>query len=228
MRGLGSPLPHLHRDWAHPCHICTGAGLTPAASAPGLGSPWPHLHRDWAHPGHICTGTRHWHERVAICMLYVECGSGDAQRTEKQRREALEFDKKMRDKLLLRSQPQACCAVYGVWCIVAHCTSQMREKPRPRNEPRARAEWAGSVIQREGSYRRFGSIGSKRCHAARHLWIRQTTQRARPIGSICLLAGPVVMLRAAAPVLCVKLVLDTRVSMCDDAGDSGGPGRHEG
>jgi hypothetical protein len=21
---LGSPLPHLHRDWAHPCHICTG------------------------------------------------------------------------------------------------------------------------------------------------------------------------------------------------------------
>ena len=22
--GLGSPLPHLHRDWAHPCHICTG------------------------------------------------------------------------------------------------------------------------------------------------------------------------------------------------------------
>jgi hypothetical protein len=24
--GLGSPLPHLHRDWAHPCHICTGLG----------------------------------------------------------------------------------------------------------------------------------------------------------------------------------------------------------
>ena len=22
--GLGSPLPHLHRDWAHPSHICTG------------------------------------------------------------------------------------------------------------------------------------------------------------------------------------------------------------
>ena len=140
VRGLGSPLPHLHRDWAHPCHICTGAGLTPATSAPGLGSHWPHLHQDWAHPGHICTGTRHWHERVAICMLYVECGSGDAQRTEKQRREALEFDKKMRDKLLLRSQPQACCTVYGVWCIVANCTLQMREKPRPRNEPRARGD----------------------------------------------------------------------------------------
>ena len=25
--GLGSPLPHLHGDRAHPCHICTGTGL---------------------------------------------------------------------------------------------------------------------------------------------------------------------------------------------------------
>jgi hypothetical protein len=48
------------------------------------------------------------------------------------------------------------------------------------------------------------------------------------LGQFASLAGPVVMLSAAAPVLCVKLVLDTRVSMCDDAGDSGGPGRHEG
>ena len=22
-------LPHMHRDWAHPCHICTGTGLAP-------------------------------------------------------------------------------------------------------------------------------------------------------------------------------------------------------
>jgi hypothetical protein len=50
--GLGSPRPRLHRDWAHPCHICTGTRL------PGLGSPRPRLHRDWAHPCHICTGTR--------------------------------------------------------------------------------------------------------------------------------------------------------------------------
>ena len=47
-RGLGSPLPHphldwarrplihLHRDWARPCHIRTGTGLTPVTSAPGL------------------------------------------------------------------------------------------------------------------------------------------------------------------------------------------------
>ncbi len=55
--GLGSPLPHLRRDWAHPCHICAGTGLTPATSAPGLGPPLPHLRRDWAHPCHICAGT---------------------------------------------------------------------------------------------------------------------------------------------------------------------------
>jgi hypothetical protein len=54
---LGSPLPHLHLDWARPCQICTWTGLAPATSGPGLGSPQPHLHRDWAHPSHICTGT---------------------------------------------------------------------------------------------------------------------------------------------------------------------------
>jgi hypothetical protein len=78
--GLGSALPHPHRDWAHPCHIwtrtrwahpwhigtgtgahpchiCTGTRLTPATSATGLGSPLPHRHRDWAHRSHIDTGT---------------------------------------------------------------------------------------------------------------------------------------------------------------------------
>ena len=85
---MGSPLPHLHRDWAHPCHIRTGTGLSPAhTSTPERGSTpcricagtectLPHLHRDWvpprpllrrnwAHPCHICTGTglalRHLH-----------------------------------------------------------------------------------------------------------------------------------------------------------------------
>ena len=29
--GLGTPLPHLHRDWAHRCHICAGTGLTPCS-----------------------------------------------------------------------------------------------------------------------------------------------------------------------------------------------------
>ncbi len=40
--GLGSPRPHLHRNWAHPSHICTGTGLALPTSAPGLGSPAIH------------------------------------------------------------------------------------------------------------------------------------------------------------------------------------------
>ncbi len=55
--GLGSPVPHLHRDRARPCHICTGIGLARATSDSGMGSPVPHLHLDGAHPCHICTGT---------------------------------------------------------------------------------------------------------------------------------------------------------------------------
>ncbi len=54
---VGQPLPHLHRDWAHPCNICTGTGLTLTksasglgSSAPGIGSPLPHLRQDRAHP----------------------------------------------------------------------------------------------------------------------------------------------------------------------------------
>jgi hypothetical protein len=50
--GLGSPLPHLlrdwahpllhlHRDWAHPCHICCGTGLTPCYICTGTGSGGP-------------------------------------------------------------------------------------------------------------------------------------------------------------------------------------------
>jgi hypothetical protein len=42
------PCRHLHRDCAHPSHICTGTGLTPPTSE---------LHWDRAHPSHICTGT---------------------------------------------------------------------------------------------------------------------------------------------------------------------------
>ena len=42
----GPPLPHLHRDWAHPSHICTGTGPAPPTFAPGLGPPLPHLHGD--------------------------------------------------------------------------------------------------------------------------------------------------------------------------------------
>ena len=41
-------LPHLHRDWARACHICTGTGLAAATAAPGLGYRLlPHLSRGW-------------------------------------------------------------------------------------------------------------------------------------------------------------------------------------
>jgi hypothetical protein len=33
----GLTLPHRHRDWAHPCHICARTWLTPPTSASGLG-----------------------------------------------------------------------------------------------------------------------------------------------------------------------------------------------
>ena len=39
--GLGSPLAHLHRDWAHRWYTCTGTGLTPDTSA--ATALWPHL-----------------------------------------------------------------------------------------------------------------------------------------------------------------------------------------
>ncbi len=65
-RDWARPCPHLHRDWVHGFHICTGTGLAPAhictgtglastTSASGLGSPLQRLH--WARPCHICTGT---------------------------------------------------------------------------------------------------------------------------------------------------------------------------
>ena len=58
-------LPHLQRDTAHPSHIRTTTGLTPATSAPGLGLPLcplhrdcthlsPHLRRDWARSSVLC------------------------------------------------------------------------------------------------------------------------------------------------------------------------------
>ena len=57
LAAVGSPCHISTGDWAHPCHVCTETGLTPATAALGLGSPLPQLHRDWAHPRHICTGT---------------------------------------------------------------------------------------------------------------------------------------------------------------------------
>ncbi len=55
--GLGCPLPHLRQDLVAPCHICAGTWLPPGTSAPGLGCPLHYLRRDWAAPCHICAGT---------------------------------------------------------------------------------------------------------------------------------------------------------------------------
>jgi hypothetical protein len=54
---VARPPPHLHRDWARRCHICTGTGLAAATSALGLGSLLPHLRRDRARRCHIWAGT---------------------------------------------------------------------------------------------------------------------------------------------------------------------------
>jgi hypothetical protein len=37
--GLGSPLPHLPQDWAHPCHICTRTRLAAACWEAHYGDP---------------------------------------------------------------------------------------------------------------------------------------------------------------------------------------------
>jgi len=56
VQGMGSPLPHLCREWARPCHMFTGAGPTLSTSALGLRSLPPHL-QEWAHPCHICAAS---------------------------------------------------------------------------------------------------------------------------------------------------------------------------
>ena len=56
---LGSPLPHLHRDRARPCHASTGTVRTPATPAPGLGATPPHLHQD-------LTTDEEWHGHCEV------------------------------------------------------------------------------------------------------------------------------------------------------------------
>jgi hypothetical protein len=56
--GLGSPLQHIHRDWARPSHICPGIELTRA---------------------HICTGDRaHSSVRRHACARPFALGRGAA------------------------------------------------------------------------------------------------------------------------------------------------------
>ncbi len=59
-----APAPHLHGNWARPC-ATSGTGLLPDISAPGSPLPdlhrdWAHSWHIWdrAHSWHICTGAR--------------------------------------------------------------------------------------------------------------------------------------------------------------------------
>jgi hypothetical protein len=61
-RGSARSVPHLHRDWARPCHICAGTGAHSCRICTGAGlsirprllrdwgSQLPHLHRDCKAP----------------------------------------------------------------------------------------------------------------------------------------------------------------------------------
>ena len=56
--GLCAPMPHLHRDWPHPFHICTRAGPTLATSALGPGvrsGSWHVASTSYCH--HCCPNT---------------------------------------------------------------------------------------------------------------------------------------------------------------------------
>ena len=77
---LGSPLPHLHRDRARPCHIRTENGLAPPTSASRLASPLPHMHRDWACPSAFqrCCWIRFIRTRCCVEQHSV-AASGDSQ-----------------------------------------------------------------------------------------------------------------------------------------------------
>jgi hypothetical protein len=88
--------PHLHRDWARPCHICTGTGLTPPIYASGLGltaaSSAPGQHAWWALCCNVlyCVATL----RVGACQaelagaVAAERGAGpEAEHTNEERAE---------------------------------------------------------------------------------------------------------------------------------------------
>ena len=75
---VGSPPAHMRWDCARPlppCHICTGTGPTPPASAPKRGAPLPHLHQDCCHPAHICTRTAPAPARICAATPVHRCST---------------------------------------------------------------------------------------------------------------------------------------------------------
>ena len=73
---LGSPLPRLHRDWAHPCHGCTGTGLHALGS---LLTEWARARRHaCAKPAGVCVSARTV-TRVGL-RARIRCGAWDGLR----------------------------------------------------------------------------------------------------------------------------------------------------
>ena len=67
---LGPPPRDLHRDWARPCHICTGTGRTAATSASGLG---PTCARR-SSPAHSpCSSFDSWHASSSSRSSWSSC-----------------------------------------------------------------------------------------------------------------------------------------------------------
>ena len=81
VRRAGSPLSHALRGWAHPCHIHTRTGLTPATSAPGLVLrkllAWPNLENGSARalkaPQQAQAGLGSPSKRLRLCGASVVC-----------------------------------------------------------------------------------------------------------------------------------------------------------
>ena len=74
---------HLHRDWAHPCHICTMTWACDVGSPlQDLLSCCPHLHRDCARPAD--TSTVPWcHHRVGCLHRTRTVAAGNFRRIRK-------------------------------------------------------------------------------------------------------------------------------------------------
>ena len=75
--GLRSRPPHLHRECAHPCHICTGTGL---AQPPSLTC--ERAKRHWAVVAHAHVDPRsRVHARRPHCIPFSNVGPGRSART---------------------------------------------------------------------------------------------------------------------------------------------------
>jgi hypothetical protein len=100
------PVPHLHRDWAHP-----------ATSAHGLGSPSHVRARAGLTPCHICTGTCLRVQAFAdLPFAFVQMSSWCATRTSR----------------TIHSMHRAMCTADPTWRRSAH---NMQRRVRHRNQP---------------------------------------------------------------------------------------------